>query len=88
MIDERVPFILQLNHNAAQRGVLAFWTVYDHPKDYPHGFCARRHDVPGGPQDCYLMAPLEELRSVFEGAGLHCLPRAEGDDSKIVETWI
>lgn len=80
--------VLQMQHVAANKGRLNLWTIYDKPLDYPHGTCARRHEVPGGPTEHMLIAELEFLRETFREAGLHCLKRQENDDIKIVETWI
>jgi hypothetical protein len=84
--------VLRIQDNAAQRGALNFWTIYDHPKDYPHGICARRRELPAGgeptPTDHMLIGELEFLRDVFREAGLVCVCRGPNDDVKIVETWI
>lgn len=71
------------------------WTVYDHPRDYPTEFVARRwHLHPTDPRgivqtsDLLRAGSLESLRSLMRSAGLVCLPRSEGDDSVIVEVWI
>jgi hypothetical protein len=88
MIDDNVTFVLKLQDNAAKRGAFNLWTVYDRPTDYPHGVVARQHLVPGGPTDAMLIAPLEELRSIFRRAALHCVGRQQGDDVKIVESWL
>ena len=80
--------VLKMQQVAADKGRLNFWTIYDKPTDYPHGFCARRHEVPGGPTEHLLISDLDDLRWIFEGAGLHCLKRGDGDDVKIVETWV
>jgi hypothetical protein len=69
------------------------WTVYDHPKDYPHCFVARRFDVDATgahASDSIIIAPtLEVLRDVlaFE-MNLTPLARSPEDDAKIVETWL
>lgn len=83
--------ILQLQDQAAKRRALNFWTIYDKPKDYPHGICARRHEAKDGsstPTDNFLVGDLQFLRDCFRGAGLVCICRQENDDAKIIETWI
>ncbi len=80
--------VLKMGQDAANKGRLTLWTIYDKPLDYPHGICARRHEVPGGPTAHMMIAELEFLRDTFRGAGLVCVGRAENDDVKIVETWI
>jgi hypothetical protein len=83
-----VEDILMVQTSAARKGRLTLWTIYDRPTDYPYGVIARRHEVPGGPTDHMLMGDIDFLREAFRDAGLHCLPRQENDDAKIVETWI
>jgi hypothetical protein len=87
-VSEQVVNILRMQDNAAQQGKLTLWTIYDHPKDYPHGICARRHEAPGGPTEHMLIGELEQLRDAFRAAGLVCVCRSPNDDVKIVETWI
>jgi len=72
---------------------LQLWTVYDHPRDFPRGFIARRYDVfPAGPvRTGHVVAgpSLEELREVLTGMGLARLQtRSPDDDPGIVEVWI
>jgi hypothetical protein len=72
---------------------LAMWTVYDHPTDYPDSFVARRFDVDGNgakPSESIIIhSDLNKLRDMlcFE-LRLTCLARSEGDDPKIIETWL
>jgi hypothetical protein len=87
-IEINTEAVLMVNANAAKRGVLCIWTIYDRPTDYPHGHIARRHEAPGGPTDHMLTGELEELRDVMRGAGLVCVCRQEGDEPPIVESWI
>lgn len=64
------------------------WTVYDHPKDWPHGFLARKW-YGECPTSEVLAAPtLETLRWELEERGFIPLARDPGDDPCIVETWI
>lgn len=64
------------------------WVIYDHPKDYPDHFVARRfmHDRPT--PDIRLSESLEELRLWMRKRRLMCFHRAIEDDPKIVETWL
>jgi hypothetical protein len=73
---------------AAERGKLTLWTVYDHPKDYPDGFIARMHEVVGGPTNRTHTGTLRELREIFRRAGLVCLARSADDEPQIVESWV
>jgi len=73
--------------------MLAMWTVYKHPKDYPNDYVARRFEVdargPRPTESIIISETLETLRDVlaFE---MHLTPldRNEGDDPVIVETWL
>lgn len=77
---------------------LDMWTVYDHPKDYPHDFIARRHVLNTGvavdkpmakaTSDTIIARDLEQIRKQLRGAGLVCIPRMEGDEPQIVEVWL
>ena len=90
-VSEQVLAVLKLQDNAARRGALNFWTIYDCPRDYPHGICARRHELIGGkstPTEHMLVGDLEFLRDIFREAHLVCICRQENDDKPIVETWI
>ena len=70
---------------------LSLWTVYDHPRDWPHGFIARRHVISNGgshPTAETLQAlSLEELRVDLRARGLVCVARHASGDPVIVETW-
>lgn len=70
-----------------------FYTVYDHPKDYPDHFVVRRFLITPGkaiPQpDIYLQKDnLDELRHELFNLGLFPIGRDKSDDPVIVETWI
>jgi hypothetical protein len=72
---------------------LAMWTVYRHPKDYPDKYVARRFDVDAGgarPSASIIITPdLTTLRNILQfEMHLTNLPRNEGDDPVIVETWV
>lgn len=68
------------------------WVIYDHPKDFPLCYVARKWViVPGsyGPTDHVLLErKIENLRTRFELEGLVCIPRADKDDPTIVEVWL
>ena len=70
---------------------LSLWTVYDHPRDFPHNYVAREWIVENGklaPTANLMLSPdLERLRQQLP-MHLHRIPRSEGDDPKIVETWL
>jgi hypothetical protein len=70
---------------------LSIWTVYDHPRDYPNSWVARRFEISnkgvGITREMFLADTLEELR-VLLPVGLVRLNRQASDDPKIVETWL
>jgi hypothetical protein len=85
--------IVDRQQRAQQRGQLNIWTIYDHPRDFPDNFVARRFETGSGNPapgvtDDVLVGELALMRLAFQRAGLTCLTRNEGDDRKIVETWL
>lgn len=72
--------------------VLSMWTIYERPRDFPDRFVARRWEIRQGvPEpvptgDMILGLTLDSLRSRLP-EGLHCQPRAPGDEAHIVEVW-
>lgn len=73
--------------------VLSMWTVYDHPKDYPDKYVARRFDIADGKaaatDSIIIAADLKTLRDIL-AIEMHLgrLTRSSDDDPKIVETWL
>ena len=80
---------------------LAVWTVYDHPRDYPRCYVARKYVVvedDGRPKavarkyvpasSWLVLAPtLEAMHHQLEGWGLTRLERPSVDP-KVLETWV
>lgn len=70
---------------------LVIWAIYDHPKDYPDHYIARKWLVTkeGSKPTEVILADvnLESLRKCLP-AGLYCLPRQENDDPVLIETWL
>lgn len=65
---------------------LEIWVVYDHPLDRPGMWVARKW-ILDEPTGITLAAPtLDDLREMLP-EGLYMMPRQEGDDPVIVETW-
>jgi hypothetical protein len=68
------------------------WTIYDHPKDYPTAFIARKWLIGQGMMmatTTLLASPqLEDLREAMRRMGLTCLTRMPDDDAAIIETWL
>jgi hypothetical protein len=71
---------------------LNIWTVYDHPKDFPDVYVARRWEVSRAgivaTSSIIFSLDLNQLRPVLDSMGLTCMPRAENDDPSIVECWL
>lgn len=71
--------------------VLVMWTVYDHPRDYPTKFVARRSEIRGGvaymTNDMFVADSLDELRAWLP-PGMSRMSRFPADDPVIVEVWL
>lgn len=62
-------------------------TVYKNTKDYPNKFVARIFDVDEATLLVVVKDSLEEIRDIIPARFTH-MPRFDGDDPVIVETWI
>lgn len=73
-------------------GELDMWTVYDHPRDFPELFVARRWTITAGgverTDDVKGAHTLQTLQDELVDMGLTCVPRFVGDDPVIVEVWL
>ena len=67
---------------------LEIWTVYNHPKDYPDNFVARKFIGETATNEVIIEDELETLRDRLTAMGLVKLMRMQGDDLVIVETWL
>ncbi len=72
---------------------LVMFVIYDHPKDMPDFFVARRWFVLKGKEEPIadgLVFYAEELAALREmlPPGLVMLARCDGDDPTILETWL
>jgi hypothetical protein len=67
---------------------LTIWTIFDHPKDYPEYFIARKFVGEWPTQELFGSRNIEELRRVMVNRGLTRLDRHPDDDPVIVETWL
>jgi hypothetical protein len=71
---------------------LSIWTIYDHPKDFPHWFVARKHVANGGgataTSETILAHDIEALRVEMQRRGLIPFLRDPSDDPVIVESWL
>jgi len=67
---------------------LTLWVIYDHPRDYPREFVARKWvgEEPSGEILCsYSVRPLQEA---LRRRGLRRIERHSRDDPVIVESWL
>jgi len=71
---------------------LAIWTVYDHPRDFPNTFVARKHIARASgteaTDDIVVSPDLTALREVLALKGLTCITRHPDDEPQIVESWL
>jgi hypothetical protein len=74
--------------------ILSMWVVYDHPRDCPDGWLARKWVISRGfkkgmlATEQTIRAPtLAEVRALLP-AGLYRIGRSYGDEPQIVESWI
>lgn len=93
VVRANAAFIHGTSNTARERGALSLWTVYDHPKDYPDSFVARRFEAGGGEPAPMVTADvvtgsLDVIRESMAMCGLVCMTRAPSDDSRILETWL
>lgn len=72
-----------------QKQALDMWVIYDHPKDFPDSFVARRWEVTNQekPTADYYAAPTRAEVEALLPPGLHFAPRFEQDDLTIVGVW-
>jgi len=70
---------------------LEMWVIYDGPLDYPESFVARLWLIEAGKvtmTDNVMLAPtLDAIRKALP-MGLVNVGRFDGDDPKIMETWL
>jgi hypothetical protein len=90
-VNPTVAFILQSQQDSMSRHTLSVWTVYGQP----NGYVARKFEFESGKQVATKetlrttdAAGLKLLRDAFKQAALKRMPRSEGDDPQIIETWV
>jgi hypothetical protein len=92
MSDDPVSHVLTARSDAAKRGALAIWTVYNRPDDYPGGYIARMSEShrSGEPiaTALTLAGPLDGIRQVLAKARLIRLDRKPDDAPQVVESWL
>ena len=73
---------------------LSMWTIYDHPKDYPTYFVARRWRIardrsePIPTDDVLFSLTYEFIELVMRQRGLTKIERCPSDDPVIKEVWL
>ena len=86
-----VASVVTAQMEASARGALTIWTIYDRPKDHPHGHIARRFEVGRGTSTATahtLAGDLDDIREILAQAGFTNILRQDGDEPQIVESWI
>ncbi len=70
----------------------SIWTVFDHPTDLPDFYVARLSTITRGvievTENVVMSTELEKVQDTMRDLGLTRLPRMDGDDPKILETWV
>lgn len=72
--------------------MLDMWVVYDHPRDVPDAFVARRWTI--GPRgetatgETIAHENLAAIRVELAQRGLFRIPRHTADDPTILEVWL
>lgn len=67
---------------------VTIWVVYDHPKDYPAHYVARKFEGEMATPRVMLSRSLGSIRDRLRDEGLVQLARDQNDDEKILETWL
>ena len=67
---------------------LTIWVIYDHPRDHPDYFVARRWDGETATEEMIFAPSLSQLRRAMQRRYLTRLPRHKDDDPVIIETWL
>lgn len=69
--------------------MISIWTVYDHPRDYPHSYVARLFHGEKPTHSVIVSPDLKRLREILlVDMGLTCMSRSSHDDPAILETWL
>ena len=71
--------------------MLGIWTIYDHPRDFPNSFVARKFILDQPADDFLVAVSLLEVRKLLHNLTaqpLQWIPRSPDDDPVIVESWL
>lgn len=66
--------------------ILNFYTIFDHPEDFPEHFVVRRFEYDQPTEEFQLADTLDAARALIP-PGLFCAKRDENDAPYIVECW-
>lgn len=74
-------------------GEFSMWVIYDHPRDFPNTFVAKRWAVRDNrgevPTTDMIVSPdLIALREIMALKGLICMDRHPTDPEVIIEVWL
>lgn len=71
-------------------GKLCVWTIFNKPLDYPNHVVARMFVMDKPTNTMLLCDSVDEAREILHRlySDLYCLPRSQGDEPAIVETWL
>jgi hypothetical protein len=73
----------------ARRSMPPMFTVYERPKDFPSGYVVRRWFGETCEPHAYTFPDIGAARQwIRQEGGSFPMPRSDGDDSVIVETWL
>lgn len=64
------------------------WLIYDHCRDYPNDFAARKFNYDEPTAEKLLFRSLEDTRRGLKALGLTCIGRHPDDDPEMVEVWL
>lgn len=71
---------------------IQMFTIYDHPKDYPGCYIARKWLIgPGSVNattDIIIGTDVSKIREKIKKLGFSRIPRSVNDDPVILETWM
>lgn len=84
------PAIVERHNAALEANDLLVWTIYDNPSDAPGRFVLRPFSSTKGTPDTWACTSktADALREFMQRLGLTCMPRQEGDDPVILESWL
>lgn len=67
---------------------LELWVVYDHPKDWPFGWIARKWIGEAPTANTIITSSIHDMRAQLQSMGLVSIGRSHNDDPAITEVWV